>query len=105
MRQRECLCRVRRGHQASRLRRTEAVVTGALDIIRDRGFWVRPTETIRACSVPDDDISLECAAAAEADYLVTGNFRHFPSWWMKTRIVTPRLFLDLLSGEAMTDQT
>jgi predicted nucleic acid-binding protein len=76
-----------------------------LDAIREKGFWVRPAETIRACSDPDDDIFLECAATAQADYLVTGNLRHFPSSWVKTRTVTPRLFLDALSGDAAPDQT
>jgi putative PIN family toxin of toxin-antitoxin system len=88
-----------------RLRQTETVITSALDTIREKGYWVRPVETIRACSDPDDDIFLECATAAQADCLVTGNIRHFPSSWMKTRIVTPRLFLDFLSGDTAPDQT
>src|ERR1035438_9319824 len=75
-----------------RLRIAETVITATLDTIREKGFWVRPAETIRACGDPDDDIFLECAAAAQADYLVTGNLRHFPLSWMKTRIMTPRLF-------------
>jgi putative PIN family toxin of toxin-antitoxin system len=87
-----------------RFRRTETVITSTLATIREKGFWVRPAETIRACSDQDDDIFLECAAAAQADYLVTGNIRHFPSSWTKTRIVTPRVFLDLLSGDASRDQ-
>lgn len=36
---------------------------------------------------PDDIIFLQCAQAAIADYLVTGNTRHFPENWKKTRIV------------------
>ena len=86
-----------------RLRIAETVITATLDTIREKGFWVRPAETIRACGDPDDDIFLECAAAAQADYLVTGNLRHFPLSWMKTRIMTPRLFLDVLSGDAGPD--
>ena len=87
-----------------RLRRTETVIASTLDTIHDKGFWVRPVETIRACSDPDDDIFLECAAAAQADYLVAGNLRHFPSSWMKTRIVTSRLFLDVMSGDAAPEE-
>ncbi len=87
-----------------RLRIAETVIAAALDTIREKGFWVRPAETIQACSDPDDNIFLECAAAAQADYLVTGNLRHFPSPWMKTRIVDPRHFLDVLSGDAVPDQ-
>ena len=88
-----------------RLRIAETVITSTLDTIREQGFWVRPVETIQACSDPDDDIFLECAAAVQAGFLVTGNLRHFPSSWMKTRIVPPRLFMDVLSGDAAPDQT
>jgi putative PIN family toxin of toxin-antitoxin system len=88
-----------------RLRLTETVIASTLDTIRGKGCWVRPAEIIRACSDPDDNIFLECAAAAQADYLVTGNCRHFPSSWMNTRIVTPRFFRDVLSGDAEPDQT
>ncbi len=89
-----------------RFRLTETVIASTLGAIREKGYWVRPAETIlAACPDPDDDIFLECAAAAQADYLVTGNLRHFPSPWLHTRIVTPRLFLDVLSGDAVPDQT
>ncbi len=87
-----------------RFKRKETVINATLDTIREKAFWVRPVETIRACSDPDDDIFLECAAAAQADYLVTGNIKHFPSSWTKTRIVTPRLFLDYLSDNAAPNQ-
>jgi uncharacterized protein len=62
-----------------RFRRDEVVIIAALDSIREKGFWVRPTETARACSDPDDNIFLECAQAARAAYLVTGNTKHFPA--------------------------
>jgi uncharacterized protein len=39
---------------------------------------------------PDDDKFLECADAAGADYLVTGNQRHFPKFWKKTKVITSR---------------
>ena len=44
--------------------------------------------------VPDDDIFLECAQAAQAHYLVTGNLKHFLASWADTKVVTPRWFLD-----------
>ena len=56
-----------------RFRRSDEVINATLHVIRERALWVRPTEVIRSCSDPDDDIFLECAAAADADYLVTGN--------------------------------
>jgi len=83
-----------------RFRRSQDIVAGALRAIREKGFWVRPTETIRACSDPDDDIFLECAHAAQANYLVTGNLKHFPTAWAGTRVVTARWFLDTISGRA-----
>jgi putative PIN family toxin of toxin-antitoxin system len=38
----------------------------------------------------DDDVFLECAEAAQAQYLVTGNKKHFPDVWGVTRIVNAR---------------
>ncbi|HXB70515.1 MAG TPA: PIN domain-containing protein [Candidatus Acidoferrales bacterium] len=57
------------------------------------------TEAIRACADPDDDIFLECAQAARAAWLVTGNLKHFPAAWLDTRIVTARRFLEIMAGE------
>jgi putative PIN family toxin of toxin-antitoxin system len=82
-----------------RFRRDETVIAAALDTIREKGFWVKPTEAIRACADPDDDIFLECAQAVRASYLVTGNLKHFPAAWLETRIVTARRFLEIMVGE------
>ncbi len=82
-----------------RLRRDEAVIIAALNAIRETGLWVRPTESVTACADRDDDIFLECAQAAQAAYLVTGNIKDFPASWQETQIVTPRGFLDILSNE------
>jgi predicted nucleic acid-binding protein len=46
---------------------------------------------------PDDDKFLECAGAARADYLVTGNQRHFPKFWKKTKVITPREFIGIVA--------
>jgi putative PIN family toxin of toxin-antitoxin system len=82
-----------------RLRRAESVTAAALHAIRETGLWVRPTATVQACADPDDDIFLECAQAAEANYLVTGNIKDFPPAWLDTRVVTARRFLEILSSE------
>ena len=76
----------------------EDIIAGALSAIREKASWVRPTETIRACSDPDDDILLECAHAAQANYLVTGNLKHFPTAWPGMHIVTARRLLDIISA-------
>jgi putative PIN family toxin of toxin-antitoxin system len=81
-----------------RLRRSEEVIAATLQVIREKGLWVRPVEAISACSDPDDDIFLECAHAARATYLVTGNLKHFPASWPGTRVVSARRLLDILSG-------
>ena len=55
---------------------------------------VSPAVRVAAASDSDDNHFLECAEAAHAHYLVTGNIRHFPEVWEETRIVTPREFID-----------
>lgn len=82
-----------------RFERSEEVIAAALEAIRAKSFWVRPPEPVRACPDPDDDMFLECAQAALADYLVTGNLKHFPMSWAQTRVVTPRWFLDSFLAE------
>jgi putative PIN family toxin of toxin-antitoxin system len=80
-----------------RFQRSEDVIAGTLQAIREKGVWVRPNERVTACADPDDDMFLECAVAAKADYVVTGNLKHFPVSWATCRIVTPRWLLDNLS--------
>jgi uncharacterized protein len=80
-----------------RLKRSPEVITGVLEAIRKTGLWVRPTEPVNGCTDPDDDIFLECAQAGHANYLVTGNTKHFPSSWLGTRIVPPRWLVDHVS--------
>lgn len=78
----------------SRLKIHPAKATTALARIREAGLLVTPTTSVTAASDPDDNIFLECAAAANAQFLVTGNLGHFPrEVWEQTRIVTARQFL------------
>jgi predicted nucleic acid-binding protein len=77
-----------------RLNRTQSEIAARLRAVRENGLWVIPTEKVRACSDPDDDIFLECAQAAAAQFLVTGNVRDFPAKWSGTKIVTARQFLE-----------
>jgi len=84
-----------------RLRRTEETILSALETIRTKAIWVRPSEPVRACSDPDDDVFLECAQASGASYLVTGNVRDFPLRWIATEVVTPRQFLEIVSARPL----
>jgi uncharacterized protein len=81
-----------------RFDRSEAQIEAALRVLREKSLWVRPTMKIRACADPDDDIFLECAQTAKAEFLVTGNVKHFPAAWEKIRVVTARQFLDAIVG-------
>lgn len=53
---------------------------------------VRSGATVTAAGDEDDNRFLECAEAAEAEYLITGNLRHYPTQWASTRIVNARGF-------------
>ena len=69
-------------------------VTIAVVRIRAAMRMVLPSVRVTAATDPDDNMFLECAEAASAQYLVTGNRRHFPERWKETWIVTPRQFMD-----------
>jgi putative PIN family toxin of toxin-antitoxin system len=66
-----------------------------LKLIRNHRHLVVPSRRVEVTSDPDDNIFVECADAARADYLVTGNRRHFPLFWKNTKIITPREFVSL----------
>jgi putative PIN family toxin of toxin-antitoxin system len=66
-----------------------------LQLIENHGHTVVPTRQLVVTTDPADNIFLECADAARADYLVTGNQKHFPRFWKKTKVVIPREFVSL----------
>lgn len=72
------------------------VMNYALQSIRKQAYWVKPEVRVEECTDSDDNVFLECAQAAEADYLVTGNKRHFPDRWKKTKVVSARELIELL---------
>jgi len=55
----------------------------------------QPSETCTACLDPDDNLLLECALAADAEYVVTGNLRDFPHEWRSVRVINARGLLEL----------
>ncbi len=67
-----------------------------LDLLKNRGRLVSPSRTVHAASDPADNIFLECADEARADYLITSNLRHFPKFWKATKILTSREFMELV---------
>jgi len=66
-----------------------------LQLTKNHSYPVVPTRRLKVTSDPDDNIFLECADAGRVDYLVTGNQKHFPRFWKKTKVITPREFISL----------
>lgn len=67
--------------------------------IRSMAHLVHPTEQINVVTAnADDNRILECALAARAEFLVTGDKEHLIPLgsYRDTKIVTPADFLDLL---------
>ena len=65
--------------------------------IRKTLTLVSPKKVLDITSDPDDNHVVECALEARADYVVTGNLRHFPPKFRDNRFVSPRDFLTLLA--------
>ncbi|MGB7729672.1 MAG: putative toxin-antitoxin system toxin component, PIN family [Candidatus Acidiferrum sp.] len=66
-----------------------------MELIKSHSYTVATASRLEVTRDPDDNIFLECADAAKADYLVTGNRKHFPKFWKKTKIITAREFISL----------
>ncbi len=72
-------------------------VQHALTSLEQTARMVHPTTTITISRDDPDNRFLEFAEASRADYLVTGNLRHYPRAHRSTRIVNAREFLKLLA--------
>jgi len=66
-----------------------------LQLLENRAYFVAPSGSLQVTPDPDDNIFLEYADAARADYLITGNERHFPKFWKKTKIINSREFISI----------
>ena len=71
-------------------------VSDTLRDIRNSSTIVRPQRVLRVCPDATDNMFLECADTAGANYLVTGNKRHFPKRWGKTKVVNARELLEII---------
>ena len=76
-----------------KLRLDRVRVLRVLEFISREGLTIAPRVILAACPDEPDNRFLECADAASAEYLVTGNKRHFPERWKSTSIVNARDFL------------
>ena len=68
-----------------------------LQLIKNHTRVVSPSRLAQVTSDPADNMFVECADAARADYLVTGNQRHFPKVWKNTKIIRSREFLSVIA--------
>jgi len=87
----EVLKRTRFARDAKEIARSMRLMRSAVTI-------VIPRRKLRITSDPDDNLVLECALEARADYVVTGNTRDFPERFQDIRIIPPRRFLTLLAS-------
>ena len=75
-------------------------VAAALAMFRRQGELFRPEVSSATSTDPGDTKFLQCAEAAQADYIVTGNKRHFPAGlYGVTRIVSAGELLDRITLE------
>ncbi len=73
-------------------------VNNLLKEIRQAANLVRAKQTVSVSPDEADNRFLECAEAAQADFLVTGNIRHFPKHYKNTKVVNARQLLNTLGS-------
>ena len=74
-------------------------LTRSMRLIRDSAQIVNPSRRLTIAHDPADNQFLECAEAARADYLVTGNKRHFPKIWRQTLVVNARELIEWIAAD------
>lgn len=83
----------------AKLRLDPVLVNSFLEFMQGAAILVHPVGRLRVSPDEPDNRFLECCEEATADYLVTGNKRHFPRYWNQTRIVSARELLDILARD------
>jgi putative PIN family toxin of toxin-antitoxin system len=84
-----------------RLKFVPSEVARFLTRLRGASIMVAPIRTLSVSSDEPDNRFLECAETAGADFLVTGNRRHFPKQWKTTRVVNARDLFGLIGSSFM----
>jgi len=82
----------------SRLKFLPKEVRRLLTRLRRVSAVVAPARTLSISSDEPDNRFLECAETAHAEFLVTGDKRHFPTQWKITRVVNARELLSLIGS-------
>jgi predicted nucleic acid-binding protein len=63
--------------------------------LSDRGGWT----ILDVTSDQEDNKVLECALEGRAQYIFTGNIRHFPKHYQGISVVRPREFITVLAAD------
>lgn len=74
----------------------QEIVASLLTDLEATSLKVKPTVPLSLTKDPADNKFLECAIAANASFLVTGNSRHFPLRCRNVQVITSRVFFALL---------
>jgi len=73
-------------------------IAGLIGLMEAKGLMVDPPRITAASPDPKDNDFIACAIAANADFLVTGNRRHFPLQSCgQTRVVSAGELLEILN--------
>ena len=75
--------------------RSEGLRQQFLQLIKSHSRVVASSRLHQVTTDPADNIFVECADAARADYPVTWNERHFPKFGKSTKIINAREFSTL----------
>ena len=68
-----------------------------IDVLEAVSLKITPVTTLQISTDDDENRVYECADAAQAHYIVTGNRKHFITPYKSIEIVSARELLDLLS--------
>lgn len=82
-----------------KFRITSRRVQQSLHLIRAAARIVEPHQRLTVAPDEADNRFLECAQEARTDYLVTGNKRHFPKTFGKTKVVNARELIRTITPE------
>lgn len=71
----------------------QKLVKALLQKLEQNCIKVSPKQKVVLLKDQDDNKFLECAEESEADFIITGNSRHFPKKHKSTQILSPKEFI------------
>jgi putative PIN family toxin of toxin-antitoxin system len=75
-----------------RLKFAPEEIKALIEKVHHASMMITPRYALREATHEPDNRFLECSEAADAEFLITGNTKHFPKKWKNTRIVSAREF-------------